>query len=374
MFSITNYIYLFIILVVLLFFYRRFEDKRIQQEDTENYNMIRNYLLNDNDLAEIKKPILWIHIPYEYNARNWMSFGSRSSFELNQPYLYLCVKSIIEHCKDSFHICLIDDHSFDKLIPNWNIQVSDMAEPISNKLRMLALLHLLREYGGLIVPISFTCFQNLLPFYENALSGNKMVIVENIDRNSTSTYVKFYPDPTFIGAPKGLETTNMLINQVQSVVSQDFTSRSSFLGDFSRFCNEQVKQGNMYLLDGKYIGVKGTDGKPIGIEELLGQNKIDLLPNAYGIYIPAKEILKRRNYEWFARLSDKQVLESNTTLAKYLLLANAPDKKGILVESMEKRDTKWVGFWKVASDAPVWGMRPLNQGDENVLSLAYPNN
>jgi hypothetical protein len=97
---IMNYIILFAILAVLAILYRRFEDKRIREENKDNYEAIQKYLLDDITLGMSKKPILWIHVPYEYNSRRWLSFGSRSSFDLNQPYLYLTVKSIITRCDD----------------------------------------------------------------------------------------------------------------------------------------------------------------------------------------------------------------------------------------------------------------------------------
>jgi hypothetical protein len=148
MFSTGNYIALFVILIVLAFLYRKLEDKRIREEDIENYAIIKKYLLNDNKtLGGSKKPIIWIHIPYEYNSRNWLSFGSRSSHELNQPYLYLTVRTIIEQCGDSFNICMIDDDAFSFLIPEWKIQMRKIPEPISDKLRMLALANILYIYG-----------------------------------------------------------------------------------------------------------------------------------------------------------------------------------------------------------------------------------
>ena len=105
--SFTNLFILFFILIVLGFLYKRFEDKRIREEKSDNYESIQKYLLDDVTLAKSKKPILWIHVPYEYNSRNWLNFGSRSSFNLNQPYLYLTVKSIISQCDNSFTICII---------------------------------------------------------------------------------------------------------------------------------------------------------------------------------------------------------------------------------------------------------------------------
>jgi hypothetical protein len=39
------------------------------------------------------------------------------------------------------------------------------------------------------------------------------------------------------------------------------------------------------------------------------------------IYIPADEILKRTNYKWFARLSEKQALAADTLISKHLLVS-----------------------------------------------------
>ena len=108
--SITNLFILFLILIVLGFLYRRYEDKLMREDKSNTYEAIQKYLLDGVSLAKSKKPILWIHIPYEYNTRQWVSFGSRSSFDLNQPYLYLTIRSIIKHCEDSFTICIFDDN------------------------------------------------------------------------------------------------------------------------------------------------------------------------------------------------------------------------------------------------------------------------
>jgi hypothetical protein len=70
------------------------------------------------------------------------------------------------------------------------------------------------------------------------------------------------------------------------------------------------------------IGTKTVDGKPVIIEELLGEEDMDFNKEAYGIYIPEDQILNRLAYQWFARLSPRQVLTSNTVVGKYLLLSN----------------------------------------------------
>ena len=97
-------IIIFIIFLFMVFYYFQHQNNEL---------MIQNYLFNgDNNkinkiFENIKKPILWIYIPYEYNSRHWESFGSRSSLHLNQPYLYLTIQSIIQHCSNDFYICII---------------------------------------------------------------------------------------------------------------------------------------------------------------------------------------------------------------------------------------------------------------------------
>ena len=174
--SLINLFTLFFILIVLGFLYKRFEDKRIKEENTDINLAIQNYLLDDVTLGKSKKPILWIHVPYEYNSRKWLSFGSRSSFDLNQPYLYLTVRSIISKCSNSFTICIIDDTAFKRLIPNWSIDMTRISNPILNNMRTIGLMKLLYIYGGLICPISFLCMKDLSGLYNKGTRSNKMFL------------------------------------------------------------------------------------------------------------------------------------------------------------------------------------------------------
>jgi hypothetical protein len=107
----------------------------------------------------------------------------------------------------------------------------------------------------------------------------------------------------------------------------------------------------------------------------MSNHYLDLYPGTYGILIPADEVLSRRNYEWFTRLSEKQVLESDTIIGNYLLLSIAPGKQGVLeplTPIVNKEITnKFVGFWKVPSDAPLWSLKPNFLGD-NLQKIPYP--
>ena len=366
-----NYIWILIILIVAAFLYQRYDAKQFNlKTEDESYSMLQKYLLTDNVTLDEKKPILWIPMQYEYNARNWQSFGSRSSFDLNQPYLYLTVKSIINQCGESFHICLIDDESFSKLLPNWKINMSGISSPVLDYMRQLGLASLLNAYGGLIVPPSFLCFRDLINMYNVATINDNLLICETIDRNITSTSYTWYPNMNFMGAQKNCPVVRDLMDFMQRTISNDYTAQTEFLGEFNRWIEYRIKQHKVTLIEGKLIGTKTMDDEPILIDDLLSNNYLDLYTNAYGIYIPANEILNRRHYEWFARLSQKQVLESKVIICKYILLANTPNVPNGVIEPFKKKPN-WVSFWRMPSGAPLWGLKP-NVAPNHLVKESYP--
>jgi hypothetical protein len=382
----TNYFILLFILLAVGFLYRRYEDKREREEQGDNYDMIQKYLLFDDtnidaNLAKNKKPILWLHITHEYNSRDWLSFGSRSSFELNQPYLYLTVKSIINQCDDSFHICIIDDETFPKLLPDWNINMKSISNPLKRDMRELAIANILYKYGGVRVPPSFICFRNLIEMYEKGTAGDSVFSCEFVDRNVTSVVDGFCPSVQFMGAKKQNPTIKKFIDFMERTISKDYTDEIRFLGELDRW----VKR-NAMVVDGKMIGTKKMDDEPVLLEDLLSTTYISIYYKTYGVLIPQMEILNRTKYQWFARLSIQQLLESNMIVSKYLVLANAPDAKsgGGVLENItneysnytkENRKIKkeYVSFWNVPSGAPLYGLQPLDLGDK-VPKLSYPNN
>jgi hypothetical protein len=349
------------------------EQKRTTEENSSIYLEIQKYLLDDSSLAKSNKPILWIHIPYEYNSRKWLSFGSRSSYDLNQPYLYLTVKSIITQCEDSFTICFIDDLSFRNLIPGWNVDMTKVSDPILNNLRQLGLMNLIFIYGGFLCPLSFVCIKDLIGLYKKGTRGNKMFLCETIDKNITSTTHDFYPNLCFSGANKNNNIVKQLIDFMQRTISTDYTAQSVFLGDFDRWCENKIRKKEINIISGLDIGTKTVDDEQILIEDLISQQYLNIYPQAYGIYIPADNLLNRTYYEWFPRMSQKQVLESNTIIGNYLLLTNAPDAKergGQILEPLQVKPSKWVGFWKTPLYPGLYGQKPNFLGD-NLSLLPY---
>lgn len=368
--NLTNLFILFSVLLILGFLYRRYEDKLLREENKDNYEAIQKYLLDDITLGKSKKPILWIHVPYQYNSRKWLNFGSRSSFELNQPYLYLTVRSIIKHCDESFTICIFDDNSFQKLLDNWRIDMSRLSDPIISNMRLLGMMKLLYKYGGLMCPISFLCMKDLMGMYTKGTRGNRMFVCETVDRNYTSDHRNFYSSVSFCGAPKECQMVDDLCKYIQMNSSHDHTAETKFLGQYDRWCMKNVQEGRMNLIEGIEIGTKTIDDHQIILDDLMSNHYLELYKGTYGILIPSDELLNRIKFGWFVRMSPRQVIESETIIGNYLLLSIGPEAKQGILEPLEI-EPNWVGFWKVPSGAPYYGLKPDYLGD-NISKIKYP--
>jgi hypothetical protein len=362
---VANYIILVIIIIALGILYQKYCEKQSMLVPGDSYEEIRKYLLNESSLAKSKKPILWIHVPHEYNARDWLSFGSRSSFEVNQPYLYLTVRSIIKQCDQSFYIVIIDDKSFANLIPGWNIDMTLISDPMLYNIRQLALAKLIYNYGGINVPISFLCARDLIGLYEKGTNGDTMFVCENVNTNITSTTDLFYPDARFMGAKKNNDIMSQYIEFMQRIISADYTAQSEFLGDFDRWCNKRVSNKRLRLIPGTDVGTKTMDEEPVTVDTLLSEEYIHFYPKMYGIWIPSDQILKRTKFEWFARMSPQQIFQGNFILAKYIVLVSAPDVKMGIIEPLENQPD-WISFWRVPltnKTLNIWGPMPIGLGD-----------
>jgi len=310
-----DYIYTLVFLMGSGFLYRRFIEK-FENDDLREYNLIKKYLLSESSIAKSKKPILWIHIPYEINSRSWESFYSRNSDNLNQPYLYLTIESIIKTCGKSFKICLIDDNSFGNLIPGWTIELNKVGSPTKEKIRQLAIAKLIYNYGGMTVPKSFLCFKNLDTIYNDYTQNDKMFAFENICKNTTK--IDFIPDSTFYGAQKNNEIVKNYCSFLEILISKDYSDESTFLSESNKWLyNETFNNKTINAINGKLSGVKDKNNKKILIDNLFEENFNNFYPSMYGLHIDDVELLKRTKYNWFCYLHENKILtDCNNTLGK----------------------------------------------------------
>jgi hypothetical protein len=253
---------------------------------------------------------------------------------LNQPYLFLTVQSIINHCGNNFHICLIDDDSFAKLIPGWDISIASLAEPMKSQTREIAMLQVVYQYGGMIVPNSFLCLKNLVDIYQKGTLENKAFFMENHNRYCNVVQEKrsnrFIVDVKMMGAKKHCDVIRDLIDVLKANISNGhFSQHNEFEGSTQYWLKDALAKNRIVVIDGEYIGIKTKKKKPILIEDLMEENYLDIdQTRMYGVLIPSEDILTRPKYQWFAILPESEVLETRMILSKLM--------KASIVDSMDE--------------------------------------
>jgi len=319
--NIVRYGVIFIILTTLGILFDRYKKKYWGDEELDKYSLVRKYLLNEGDGFN-RKPILWIHNTYDINARNWESYYSRNTKNLNQPYIYLCIESIIKYCGKSFNICIIDDDSFNKLLKNWTINLNELSSPVRDNVRKLALGQLLYEYGGMLVPNTTVVMKDLVDIYKAKLKTSDMFVGEFVNRNLTSTYSRFFPTHKFMGCRKNSKSMEEYVKHVEIVTSRDHSSATQIEGELDKFLLSLVKQQKCNLVCGKSLGVKDKEDEVILVDHWLQETPVKVcLCSLHCICLPSVEILKRSKYGWFTRLNKQQILEANADISKYILIS-----------------------------------------------------
>jgi len=301
----TNIIIFITAILVSRYIYSYYTEASDFFESSEHYQLVSDYYIGDK--LHSTKPILWIHTSNEINARQWESFYSRTSTNLNQPYLHITMKSIYDKCHESFNICLIDDDVFRKLL-SWNIKLDDLADPIKSHYRQLGLSMILYYYGGMVVPQSFLCKKDLIDIYKS----NTMFVTEEVNRTTLSE--RYVPGLKMMGCKR----KNPLMKQCVDFQETLYKNKTSSM-EFQGCVQTWLSTCGCTIVEGDLIGIKKRKTKqPVTLRDLLGTQELDLPMNLYGIYVPREEILSNTKYEWFARMSPEQILASPFQFAEHV--------------------------------------------------------
>lgn len=314
-----KYIIYLIVLTLVGYLFDKYNLHNQREEDERHYNLVNKFLLTDSSMLN-NLPIIWIHASTEVNSRYWSSFYSRNSTNMNQPYEFLTIKSVIDRCGESFNVCLIDDSKFEKLLPDWKTDLEVIADPLKSKVRELAYAKILYRYGGLRLPESFLCMKDLKELYNEGTHNDNVIIGELIDSSIIASKNKLLsPSTEILGCQAGCNVMNDYIEYMQRLISLDNTAESIFNGSISKWFMERK---DVSLISGHMLGVLDNNKELITVDRLAGNTNIPICNLAYGVYFPAKDILKRTAYQWLARLSVAQILSSDTSMGKMLLVGS----------------------------------------------------
>lgn len=268
-------------------------------------------------------PPLWLYFDNsQVNSRLWYDFQARSSRVLNQPYLNLCYESIVRANGKFYRIEVINGiHGLnerlgpDALPPRLaGEQGALMTVGPAEKNWIRAAI--LAKYGGLwMEPTSIA----LRGFGE--LPKDKIVFF-GTDPEASFAGKAGTAVPSFqaIWCPKPNNPLFMAwATEAKKRLSEAVSGGSQVRGD--------AKWDFLKYFDGNpdvevrpecELRRKGRAGRLIQLEDYLAQGPIHFTVPQTAIYasLPARDLELRLNWQWFRRMSEEQILDSDLVIAQ----------------------------------------------------------
>lgn len=283
--------------------------------------MVDEDIYNKRDLLnlDMDNTTLWLYYDQsDVNSRWWADFGARSSRVLNKPYLNLCYESIVLNTKQFYNVKVLAGLSdvaillggWDKLPKQLQNPIAHVGEAELNYIRA----RILKQFGGLWVNPS-TIFINALPDFteqENVIffgTDKDETYASNSGTHVPGTNMMFSPAPN-----------NEIFVELEKLALQRITNSQGGkqfrhdikwdLLEVKERCNTSI----VYISDLEFA--RKQNGRRIQLEDLL-INDVIPVPNK-AVYVPIDdiELEERRNFGWFLRMSEEQILESTLFISE----------------------------------------------------------
>jgi len=265
---------------------------------------------------------LWLYYDQsDVNSRFWADFGARSSRVLSTPYLNLCYKSIVMKNGQTYTVKVLAGLSDVALVlGGWEHLPKPLQNPIAHvgeaELNYIRAT-ILNRFGGLWVNPS-TIFLKSLPDY----SKLNNVVFFGTDKDETYSSSNGTPAPGLdvMYSPKANHPVFTHLEKVALARIERQEGGRQFRGDIKWDLREMMAQHKDIEYFPECEFARKENGRRIQLEDLLGSSIIPINPKACFIPLPHKELEERRNFEWFLRMSEEQILESELYISKLFKL------------------------------------------------------
>jgi hypothetical protein len=277
---------------------------------------------DDDKLIErgTNTPVIWIYVDdTDVNSRWWADFGARSSRVYNMPFLNLCYQTIVAAAGQNYHVEVIGG------LGDAERRLGSLPGPMRNKrlpLRDEEMTYLkvafLEKFGGLWLGPASICLRTFPKF-----SQDKVVLFGS---DPLETYAgpqgTFLPNQHAMWSPmpghpffkqwKAILEARIEEQHTGKEIRNDKNWDILFVGTGKR---DVIMMPNAEL-------TRKKGGRKIELEDLLaagteGNIPFDVHPETLYVPFPWPELLERRMFGWFLRMSEDQVLESDLA-ATYL--------------------------------------------------------
>lgn len=266
----------------------------------------------------LETPTVWIFVDdTDVNSRWWADFGSRSSRVYNMPFLNLCYETIVRACGKKYHIEVIGG------LADAERRLGSLPAPMRNKrlpLRDEEMTYLkvafLEKYGGLWINPATIVLQPFpeLPKEKIVLFGSDPLETYAGPQGTTlpNQHAMWSPKPhhSFFSKWKSILESRIERQAGGKEIRNDSRWDLIFNGAGRK---DIVTMANIEL-------TRKSNGRKIELEDLLAAGTEGVLPFEVSksvIYVPFPwpEVLERRMFGWFLRMSEEQILESDLAVS-----------------------------------------------------------
>lgn len=278
---------------------------------------------SDKHLLErgLDRPYLWLYYDTsEVNSRLWADFGARSSRVLNLPFLNLCYDSIAQMNGQEYRIEVIGGLTdlalrlggWEKLPLPLRNPLAEVREGELNWIRAA----ILAKYGGLwLQPAAIS----LQPFGKLPL---EKVVFFGTDRteNVAGTHGTRVPSMNAIWSPIPAHPIFVKWEQRAYTRLDSTNGGAQIRGDDKTDFVELARPAGIEVRPYAELSRKETSLKPLQLEDLLGAGGEGSLhfriPNeTVYVPIPWPEVKERRQFGWFLRMSEEQILKADLAVS-----------------------------------------------------------
>jgi hypothetical protein len=289
-------------------------------------NLKQKSTFEDEKLLErgMETPTVWIYIDdTDVNSRWWADFMARSSRVINLPFLNLCYQTIVKACGSRYHVEVIGGiEEARRRLGDFPIPMRNGKIPLRDEELTYLRVAFLEKFGGLWIHPASIC---LRAFPE--LPKDKIVL--------------FGSDPleTYAG-PKGTVLPNQHAMWSPRPHHPLFTQWKQILHTRLNEQHTGKEIRNDKNWDILFVGTGKEDvvvmpnaeltrkktGRKIELEDLLaagteGNIPFEIHPETIYVPFPWPELLERRMFGWFLRMSPDQVMSSDLSVTHLFRMA-----------------------------------------------------
>lgn len=305
---------IFVIFILILFFnqmkvynydwlFPKHEEEEIDFYFYEHYKNIKN----------IKKPIIFVHLPQDYNQRNWDSFYSRTNKKLNLDICRVCIKSLLQRCSNSNYKVIIfnNTHIKDILDEEDEKDLCNISDPQRlsgvdlKQWEQYCKAKILYKYGGVMMNPYFLFIEHI----NDNLFSKTFKIMKATNEGLNASNQLYIPTSSYLmSSPKKDKNLYIYCKYLEYLCINHYSV------DHKHFDKTFEK---LYLLkhfEPSFIGCQDANGKEIYTNDLLSNKVINLSSNCMCIFINIDYLLKNHHNGWILKMNEQQLKEMTNFL------------------------------------------------------------